>query len=501
MIDAPVQQKKSILFEPSPKQQEFLEAVFSGKYRVVLFGGAIRGGKTYAGLGALLLLCKFYPGSIWAVVRATLPSLKQTTIKSFKKICPVKFIETYNQETQTVTFTNGSQLIFFSENYDDDKDLDRWKGLEVSGFLLEECNELSEDAFWKAIERAGSFIPRDNKKPPPLVAMTCNPANNWVKKLIYDRAMGRPDPEGKLGPLPEKWLYIPSKITDNPYAMADADYIESINSMPEYKRQVYVEGNWDIQLKVGGEYFKCFDLDKHVRKVGSEEEVKYNPALPLHVSFDDNVNPYLPCGIFQFDITPHILEGGKSVNHYNIYMIDEIAGINPNNTISAVCREVVRKYPKHEAGMFIYGDATADKEDTKLEKGFNFYRLILDNLRQYKPTLMVLSSNPAVYMRGNWMNTVFEKEIGHLKFLVSDICKNAINDFILLKEDENGGKAKAMETDPKTKVRYQKVGHFADLLEYFMCSRFAAQFQSYMAGGAMNSITYGRNKGSKNSYN
>ena len=75
-----------VLFEPSPKQTEFIEAVLSGDYRVVLFGGAIRGGKTYAGLGTVLLLCKFYPGSIWAVVRDTLQTLRQTTIKSFKKI-------------------------------------------------------------------------------------------------------------------------------------------------------------------------------------------------------------------------------------------------------------------------------------------------------------------------------------------------------------------------------------------------------------------------------
>ena len=150
---------------------------------------------------------------------------------------------------------------------------------------------------------------------------------------------------------------------------------------------MFVEGNWDIQLKTGGEFYKCFELDKHIKPC------YYNSALPLHISWDDNVNPYLPCGIFQIE--------GKHVK-----MIKEITGISPNNTIKAVCNEIIREYQGHTSGMFVYGDATANKEDTKLEKGYNFYRLVLENLQQFKPTNRVLSSNPSVVMRGNWINTI-----------------------------------------------------------------------------------------------
>jgi hypothetical protein len=103
-------------------------------------------------------------------------------------------------------------------------------------------------------------------------------------------------------------------------------------------------------------------------------------------------------------------------------------------------------------------------------------------------------------MRANWMNTVFEKEIGNIQILIDEKCKTAINDFIELKEDENGGKAKLKEKDPNTKVTYQKVGHFADLFEYFMCSCFSLQFSNFMAGGAVASIRFGKNAISKNSY-
>jgi len=96
-----------------------------------MYGGAIRGGKTFAGIGALLLLAKMYPKSKWCIVRDTLQTLKRTTIPSFNKVCPQSFIKSYNQDTQTVTLSNDSQIIFMGENYADDKELNRFKGLEV----------------------------------------------------------------------------------------------------------------------------------------------------------------------------------------------------------------------------------------------------------------------------------------------------------------------------------------------------------------------------------
>jgi len=98
--------QKQILFESFPKQDEFLEAIFSNKYNFIMYGGAIRGGKTFAGLGALLLLCKMYPKSKWCVVRESYKKLELNTIPSFKKICPQSFIKHFNQRTQTVTLSN-----------------------------------------------------------------------------------------------------------------------------------------------------------------------------------------------------------------------------------------------------------------------------------------------------------------------------------------------------------------------------------------------------------
>jgi hypothetical protein len=281
--------------------------------------------------------------------------------------------------------------------------------------------------------------------------------------LIYDR--------WKNDTLPAEWCYIPAKITDNPHL--PQAYLDNLKNLPKFEYMVFVEGNWDIQLKVGGEFYKSFEIDKHVK------HVSYNPSLPLHISWDDNVNPYLPCGVFQIE--------GKELR-----MIDEITGVTPNNTVKAVCNEIIRKYQGHTSGMFIYGDATANKQDTKLEHGYNFYRLIIENLLQFRPQNRVTASNPSVVMRGNWINTVFEKNLGGLNFVIGENCKTAISDLIMLKEAPDGTKLKEMATDPKTGARFQKVGHFSDLFDYMCCTAFIQDYTNYMKGGRPTNISVGK---------
>lgn len=454
--------------ELTNKQTIALQAIESGKYSFIMYGGSVRGGKTVWGLSALLILCEIYPNSRWCVIRESMEKIRTTTIPSFRKLESTGVLK---QSPYEYTHRNSSTILFKSENYAQDKDLDWMKGLEVNGFLFEEINECQQATFFKAFERAGAWIIKGLKEQPkPIILATCNPTFGWVKTLVYEPY--------KKNELNKNWCYIPAKITDNPHL--PKEYLENLKNLPRYEYEVFVEGNWDIQLKVGGEFYKCFELQNNV------EPTAYNPILPLHISFDDNVNPYLPVGVFQ-------IQGSE------IRMIDEITGIHPNNTVKSVCNEFIRKYPNHQSGLFIYGDATANKQDTKLENGYNFYRLILDYLKEYRPQNRVLSSNPSVAMRGNWINSIFEKQTGGVKIVIGENCKHTINDLILVKENAEGGKLKEEATDPKTKARYQTVGHFSDILDYVCVSAFANKYQEYLRGGVIKAPLTARNQ-SKNSY-
>jgi len=129
--------EKQVLFAPFPKQEEFINAVLSGKYNFVCYGGSIRGGKTIALLGLFILLSRIYPGSRWAIVRKDLPVIKRNLYPSWDKVKPTSFIKSHNHDLHTVTFNNGSQIIFFPESYDTDKEQNRWRGLEVNGIGFE----------------------------------------------------------------------------------------------------------------------------------------------------------------------------------------------------------------------------------------------------------------------------------------------------------------------------------------------------------------------------
>ena len=84
-------------------------------------------------------------------------------------------------------------------------------------------------------------------------------------------------------------------------------------------------------------------------------------------------------------------------------------------------------------------------------------------------------------------------------FRINEDCKKTINDFVLLKEAEDGDKLKEKETKVvgDSKITYQKVGHFTDLTDYLLCAAFGQQFAEYQAGSVIASIQSGRNKKSK----
>ena len=216
-----------------------------------LYGGAIRGGKSYWLLLCLLSNCFKYDKSRWLVVRESLPTLRRTILISFQRLLDEGFqqyIKEFNQQTMTVTFTNGSQIIFLAESFDTDKELNRFKGLEINGAGLDEINELQEATFNKVIERSGSWT--GSSGCPIQILATCNPSGGWVKSRIYDK--------WKDNALPPTWAYIPAKISDNPHI--PKDYIESLKAnMPPHEYDVFVNGNWEVDLN--GSLFKRSDFN------------------------------------------------------------------------------------------------------------------------------------------------------------------------------------------------------------------------------------------------
>lgn len=255
-------------------------------------------------------------------------------------------------------------------------------------------------------------------------------------------------------------------------------FLMNLKTSNPYYYTIYCEGEWGNK-EVGGRFYKSFNVGDHTC------DAVYNPLLPLHISFDENVNPYLPCCVFQIQ--------GKIVT-----MIDEILGRTPNNTIKAVCNEFKKKYYNHRAGLVIYGDATSRKQDVKLEKGYNFFYLIQNELAMFHPTLKVPKANPSIMMRGLFMNAIMLSRYGGISFKIANHCSESKNEFMNVKEAEDGTKYKEMFTDPQSKVRYQMFGHISDLTDYLYCEAFQTDYLTFQRGDmSMINRSFGRESNNK----
>jgi len=445
-----------VLFEPFKQQEDFLEAVLVKDYTTIIYGGSIRSGKTYAGLGALIILCKQYPQSRWVVVRKDLSTIKRNTIPSWEKIKPINSILKFTDFI--VTFRNGSKIIFFGENFSQDKDLNRWKGLEVNGFLLEEINELQEVSYYKAVERAGSYIiPNTDKQPKPLIIGTVNPTFGWVKKLFYDKFMENT--------LPENVKFIKARIFDNPF-IPDT-YKENLKSLPTYQYQVFVEGNWNIRLKTGGEFLRAFELEEHL------SVLDVVPDSPIHVSIDANVLPYIAVTFWQIN---------QYGDLFNVEQVHELPCRDPDNSAFNAGRKTAKwlNSINYDQKIFLYGDQTTKARNSIDPQKRSFYDLYVLGLKEfhYRIEDRFFRKNPIVSATGDFINDILENRHEHLKVSIGEHCTESISDYIESKADVNGGILKSRIKNASGQS-YEKNGHILDTFRYFICKAFESDFKKY----------------------
>lgn len=238
-------------------------------------------------------------------------------------------------------------------------------------------------------------------------------------------------------------------------------FLLNLKKQDPYYYTIYCLGEWGNRI-TGGNFYKAFNRGLTVAKT------EYDPLKPLHVSFDFNKNPYMTCTIWQ-------------ISNNLAYNIGEIAAVYPKNTTVGCCNELIKRYPQHINGMFVYGDATGKAESTKTEVGHNDFTIIEHELRQYKPQMRVPAANPSVSMRGQWINSLFS-DVRDVKVFISEASPLLIADLLNLKEASDGGKHKQEEKDKLTGVRSQKYGHFTDSMDYFLCRAFDQDYTKHQRG-------------------
>jgi hypothetical protein len=396
-----------VVFEPYPKQKEFIEAVFSGKYSFLCYGGSMGGGKSYVSLAVLIMLCRMFPGSKWCVIRESLPTIKRTTLPSFKKVLPDNFLKGYNQQENIATFMNGSQILFMAEDYANDKDFDRFKGLEVNGFLLEQLEELQESLLDVCTIRAGRHKLK-GQSPPPLILATINPTLTWAKDKIYLRYIN--------GMLPEDWFYLPASIFDNPALSNDKAYMDRLKNLDPLTYARHIDGDWNA-FAVDKPFMYCFDEKKHIK------EVEYNPRDTVYLSFDFNVDP-ITCTAWQLgrDFIHGLFE--FRLRNSNLYELCDVI-----------------KSTLGDTHLVITGDASGLSRHVVNKGNVNNYTVILKELGVSISQLRVPKSNPPINESRTLSNSIFARHPNvclhpRMKYLIQD------NRFVQVKEDGSIDKTK-----------------------------------------------------------
>lgn len=253
----------------SKRQTEAWNYIFDNKTNEILFGGGLAGGKSYLLCLSIATMALQYQGTRYILGRSVLHTLKQTTLVTLFQVLKDMGLSiekhfTYNGQDNTIKFFNESIIILKNLEYTPaDPNYERLQGYEVTAVAVDEGSQITETCYnilksrirYKLIEY--KLIPK--------IIITCNPGNNYLKKLFYI-----PFQEGSLS---NNKVFIQSLITDNPHV--SQDYIDMLHTLPSEQKKRLVFGNWDFTDEIG----RLFDYDDIVscsfRNAPNPDDKKY----------------------------------------------------------------------------------------------------------------------------------------------------------------------------------------------------------------------------------
>ena len=468
-----------------------------GRRFIFPYGGS-SSAKSYSTAQAVLIYCCLIEGSDTLVFRKVSNTIKKSIKKDFENIIKKLKLGAYFEVQDFKIICYNGAVIDFSGIDDPEK----IKGISsYKRVFMEELSEF-EHADFKQVRKRLRGMPGQQ------IIGAFNPidVDHWVNKEVFEKQVKNPLPlfltkaqedainfkdlGAAYSNVTEKWEGQPIEVDGVTYppnfVVMKSTYknnfwvsgspcgsfgfydVQTINDFEQDRLEdyqfysIYALGNWG-KLNKGGEAYKNFENARHVKKC------LYDPEKSLHLTFDENVNPYLTLNIHQL-----------YTEEKTARQIDEICLKDPLNTLGETLKEFKRRYPNNGNTIYIYGDATSKKQDAKLEKGKNFYVLIENYFTQNGYTFLrrVPASNPNVEIRINWLNRVFAGS-EDITIEIDEECNYTIADYNYLKQASDGGKHKEKTRHPVTKVSYEKYGHNTDANDYFYTYVFKEEFDHF----------------------
>lgn len=169
--------------------------------------------------------------------RSKLKTLKETTLNTFFELSSKLQISNqykFNAQENIIHWKNGSDILLKDLFlYPSDPNFDALGSLEITGAVVDECNQVVYKA-WQIVKSRIRYKLNDFDLMPKMLG-TCNPAKNWTYKEFY-----KPSKDGLLPPYRR---FIQALPTDNPHL--HPSYLQSLLRLDKNSKQRLYYGDWE----------------------------------------------------------------------------------------------------------------------------------------------------------------------------------------------------------------------------------------------------------------
>ena len=473
---------------------------------IVLYGGS-SSGKSFS-VAQFFSILAFYEGCNMLVMRKVGASIEKTIYADFRAAINGidGLAECCRFKQNSIVFNDGGKIDFSGLD-----DPEKIKGIsQYKRVFLDELSEYDETDFKQIRLRL-----RGQEGQQIVAAFNPISEEHWIKKKWFDRETWQDIPMAlTIGneTLPQELCAVKSvrmnseKMILNPntgeydrhapdtiviqstylnnfwvvgspdgkYGYYDQQAIatfenDRIND-PDYY-QVYALGEWG-HIRTGAEFFPSFS---HGVVCG---RFKYNPELPIHISMDSNVLPYVTATFFQKEYKPDDVQ--------QVTQIDELPIESPNNSARKAAKVIagrLREYGYADK-VYLHGDASGKAANTIDEQNRSFFDLVIDELEHegFEVEDCIGNKNPSVATTGEFINAVWDGRVPGVAIRIDNDCTTSIDDYQAVQKDENGAIAKQKVTNPVTKQKYEAHGHVADTLRYIAHDLLRQQYTDFSMG-------------------
>jgi PBSX family phage terminase large subunit len=275
-------------------------------------------GKTFAAIQELITCALEFPRTTYVIGRKTLPSLRDSSWKTFLEILDSRLIKEATKNPMRVELINGSE--FLGRPLDEMKKFD---SMEIAGFFVDEADEIDED-MWKTLkDRTRQIIKNPDGRVIPryrgIISLNPTDEDHWIPQFFLSKDCPK-----------DHKIYFASTLENK--ENLPPGYIEQLKSQysPEMQQRL-IYGMFG-RVHKGRPVFPQFNRGNYVWSVEVEED------KTLFRSWDFGYNTPA-CVWFQFiDGQMRVLEemcGNKEyIDDFAKRVLKHQAEMFPNNKIT-----------------------------------------------------------------------------------------------------------------------------------------------------------------------